>query len=487
MTVSARVHEPRWQRLIAVLGTEPAPLRSMASRPWAPWQVVATVCVGGFMGQLDASIVTVALPSLQSGLSAGVAAVEWVALSYLLVLVALVTVVGRIADMVGRKLLYIYGFGVFVAGSALCAAAPDLGILLVARVVQAVGAAMLQANSVALIACAMPASRLGRGIGVHGVSQAVGLALGPLAGGALLSLGGWRLIFLVNVPAGIAGMLLGWFLLPRTTGLCRRAAFDIPGAGLLVVAAAGVMGALSLARSGGIGAPVVPGLAFLAVVSGVLLVRRERRVAHPVVDLALFRTPAFSAGVLSGLLASLVMFGVLFAVPFHLELERHLGPAQAGLTVAALPLALGLVAPLAARAAEVAGSRAVTTAGMLLAAAGLLALGVAHGGAALVVELAVIGAGLGAFTPANNAAVMASAPGEQVGVASGLVNMTRGLGTALGVATAALVDGIGDSLAAVAFVLAVIAALAAAVGSARGRPAGATRQRAGEASMPAPR
>ena len=189
--------------------------------PRAHWYVVGTVCIGAFMGQLDASIVTLALPRLSQELHSSVGAVEWVALTYLLVLVATVATVGRIADAVGRKLLYVYGFAVFTAASVLCGLAPTLAVLIAARALQAVGAAMLQANSVALITEAMPPRLLGRGLGVQGTAQALGLALGPAIGGALLALGGWRLIFLVNLPAGVIGLALGWFLLPRSRS--RRA------------------------------------------------------------------------------------------------------------------------------------------------------------------------------------------------------------------------------------------------------------------------
>ena len=184
----------------------------------------ATVCIGAFMGQLDASIVTVALPRLGRDLHASVGLVEWVALAYLLVLVATVATVGRIADAVGRKLLYVYGFGVFTAGSVLCGLAPTLAVVIAARALQAVGAAMLQANSVALIAEAVPRRLLGRAVGVQGTAQALGLALGPAVGGALLAIGGWRLIFFVNLPAGVIGLALGWFLLPRSR--TRRAVGD---------------------------------------------------------------------------------------------------------------------------------------------------------------------------------------------------------------------------------------------------------------------
>src|SRR5580698_8985469 len=166
---------------------EPARPDWLRQRPAAPYFALAAVCIGAFMGQLDTSIVTVALPTLQKVFHASVGAVTWVGLSYLVVLVAGVTAVGRLADMVGRKLLYTYGFVVFIIGSGLCAAAPSLVSLDVFRVVQAVGAAMLQANSVAIIYLAMPRDRLGRGIGIQGAAQALGLALGPTVGGLLLA------------------------------------------------------------------------------------------------------------------------------------------------------------------------------------------------------------------------------------------------------------------------------------------------------------
>ncbi|HVB26507.1 MAG TPA: MFS transporter, partial [Mycobacteriales bacterium] len=232
------------------LFTEPARPESIRSRPHAYWLVVATVCVGAGMGQLDASIVSVGLPTLQRQFHASLGQVEWVALSYLLVLAAVVTAVGRYADMVGRKLLYTYGFGVFTVASVACGLAPNLPALVAFRAVQALGAAMLQANSVALIAAAMPREKLGRGIGVQGAAQAIGLALGPTVGGALIGLGGWRLIFLVNLPAGVIGIALGWYLLPRSRDLAPRVAFDWVGLTLFVPAVGGGLAALSLGSRG---------------------------------------------------------------------------------------------------------------------------------------------------------------------------------------------------------------------------------------------
>ncbi|MHB8328706.1 MAG: MFS transporter, partial [Acidimicrobiales bacterium] len=210
-----------WRRLLV----EPPRPAAVRDRPSAFWLVVATVCIGAFMNQLDASIVTVAFPTLQRQFHVTIGAVTWVGLTYLLTLVGLITAVGRVADMVGRKLLYIYGFLVFIVGSALCGLAPTLGALDVFRVLQGIGAAMIQANSVAIIVLAVPAGKLGRAIGIQGAAQALGLAMGPTLGGLLIALGGWRLIFFVNVPAGLIGTALGWFLIPRSRHLQARVAF----------------------------------------------------------------------------------------------------------------------------------------------------------------------------------------------------------------------------------------------------------------------
>ena len=413
--------------------TEPRRPAWLRESPHAHWFVVATVCIGAFMGQLDASIVTLALPHIERDLHSTVGAVEWVALSYLLVLIATVTVVGRMADAVGRKLLYVYGFGVFTAGSALCALAPSIVLLVGARVLQAIGAAMLQANSVALITEATPRQALGRAIGVQGTAQAMGLALGPAIGGALMALGGWRLIFLVNLPAGAIGLALGWFLLPRSRSRRPVQAHDRLGAALLAVAAAGPLVYLSLAGRAGYANPLL----ILAVgggsITAVAFVRRERRAPAPLIDLEILRLPAISRGLISGLVSYLVLFGTLFVVPYYLT-TRGVHTAVVGLQLSALPAAIAVTAPLAGRLVNRVGDRVLTGTSLIVTAGGLIVIALWRDTAGLITGLAVAGIGLGAFIPANNAAIMSHAPGGHAGVVSGVLNMTRGIGTALGVA-----------------------------------------------------
>jgi EmrB/QacA subfamily drug resistance transporter len=425
-----------WQRLVV----EPRRPESIRRRPNAFWLAVGAVCIGAFMGQLDASIVTVALPTLQRTFHSSVGAVTWVGLSYLLVLVATVAAVGRFADMWGRKLLYVYGFGIFIVGSALCGLAPTQGLLIGFRALQAVGAALLQANSVAIIVLAVPKASLGKAIGIQGAAQAIGLALGPTVGGFLLATGGWRLIFFVNVPFGIIGMIAGVLLVPRSRHLQARVGFDWIGLVLFFSAVVVVFSAISFGNSQGWTSPVILGLFVVGIVLSVGFVRRESRCSEPMLDLGLFRLSRFSSGITSGMLSYLVMFGVLFLMPFYLERGLQVGSGRAGLELMAMPLALGIIAPIAGRLGDRLGARPLAMGGMAITAVGLALIGALRPATSVfLLLLAVIGIGLGLFTPPNNAAIMGSVPRRQSGLASGVLNMTRGMGTALGLALTGLV------------------------------------------------
>jgi EmrB/QacA subfamily drug resistance transporter len=400
------------------------------------------------MGQLDASIVTVALPSLQRSFHSSVGSVTWVGLSYLLVLVATVTAVGRFSDMWGRKLIYVYGFIIFVVASVLCGLAPDLPALCAFRALQAVGAAMLQANSLAIIVLVVPAKALGRAIGLQGAAQAMGLALGPTVGGLLLAAGGWRLIFFVNVPFGVFGAVAAVLLVPRSRNLGHRVAFDWRGLALFFPTVVALLSAISFGTTQGWGSPLIIGLFAAAAVLAIAFFTGERRSADPMLDLSLFANRRFAAGISSGIGSYLVMFGVLLLIPFYLERGLGIGVARAGLELMAMPLAFGVVAPFAGRLADRVGARPLTVTGMALVGAGLALAGLIRPGTpGLLGLLAAIGAGLGLFTSPNNAAIMGAAPEHQAGMASGVLNMSRGLGTALGLAVTGLVFAVsgGDS------------------------------------------
>lgn len=430
--------------------SEPPPLAGLSRAQSYPWFVVGTVCVGAFLGQLDASIATLILPTLEKTFRAPVADVEWVAIAYLVVLAALVVPFGRVADLVGRKVLYVAGFVVFIAGSALCGFAPTLLWLIVFRVLQAVGAAMLQANSVAIIAVAIERRRLGRAIGVQGAAQAIGLSLGPSIGGLLIDSFGWRWVFFIAVPFGLLGAVLAWLVLPRTNPAVLQAAhqaqegFDWTGALLLGPGVALLMVAVTFGNTWGWLSASLLGTTCVLLACLGFFFAAERRASSPLVDLSLFSSRAFGVGILAGLLSYAVLFGSLFLLPFYLQRILGQTAAQTGLLLTSIPLALGVMAPIAGALTDRVGSRLPTVVGMSVSAAALLCLSVlpTPGLTVTLGILALLGIGLGTFTPPNNSAIMGSAPTHRLGTASGILNMTRSLGTSLGVALTGAILGL---------------------------------------------
>lgn len=325
---------------------------------------------------------------------------------------------------------------------------------------------MLQANSVAIIALAVPRSKLGRAIGIQGAAQALGLAAGPSVGGLLLALGGWRLLFLVNVPVGVVAIALGWHLLPRSTDLDHGSRLDLVGLALLVPAVGAALCAISLGGTRSVGVMATTGLATASVALAVGFVLHERRTASPLVNLALLGSVSLAARLTSAASSYVVLFGTMLAAPFLLERGLHAGVVRAGATLAVMPVAIGIVAPFAGRAYEHLGSRRLTASGMALCTLALLAAARYHGSAGVLAgELGVLGAGLGLFTPANNASVMSSVPRRNAGETSGLLNMSRGLGTSIGLAITSLVLGVSATTTH-GFVVAmtVLAAVAALTG-----------------------
>jgi EmrB/QacA subfamily drug resistance transporter len=425
------------------LFAEHAPLPGLARWPAYRWLVVGTVCLGAFLGQLDASIAGLVLPTLEEVFNAPVASVEWVALAYLLTLAVLVVPLGRLADLLGRKMLYTWGFVIFITGSALCGFAPTLNWLIATRVLQAVGAAMLQANSVAIITAAVPRRALGRAIGVQGAAQAVGLSVGPSVGGILIDTLGWQWVFFIAVPFGLLGTVVGWLVLPKTTREAIAEAvhepqrFDWLGAALLGAGVALVLLAMTYGNAWGW---TSPRLALTVALAGICLVTfwiAESRSASPLIDPALLRVRSFSLGLLAGLLSYAVLFGSLFLMPFYLERILGQTAAQAGLLLTPIPIALGLLAPISGALADRIGPVSLTVTGMASAAVALAALALLPDVPlpATLGLLALLGIGLGLFTPPNNAAVMGSAPPHRLGVAGGILNMARSIGTSLGVAS----------------------------------------------------
>ena len=458
----------------------------------APWLAVSVVCFGAFMGQLDASIVTITFPAMEHDFGVSVAAVQWVSLVYLLGLVAMLAPAGRLGDAAGRKLVYTYGFVVFSVASAACGLAPSLGALVALRLVQAIGAAMLQANSVALVTTSAPKARMRFALGVQAGAQSVGLALGPTLGGLLTATAGWRAVYWVNVPVGVAAVIAGRYLLPRTRQFSPPGRFDGPGTALLVAWTSALLLVLSAASGLGLPAWLAGLLAVLALAGAIAFVRRETRTLHPLIPVWLLRSRPVALGLAGAGCGYLVLFGPLVLIPQVLSHDAG-GAARTGLVLSALPLGFGLAALLGDLVLpRRCGDRRRGLAGALLACAVMVsAMIIPLHPATVVPQLALAGVGLGLFVPANNAVIMRSVADRSASLVGGLVSMARGIGTTLGISLMALAWHLGSQsyqagntgysgteqarpafgvLAAAAATAAVIAA--ATRTQARGRPIG---------------
>jgi EmrB/QacA subfamily drug resistance transporter len=425
-------------------GREPPPAAGLARLSYYRWLIVGVVSIGAFMGQVDASIAQLLLPSLERAFGTTLSAVSWVAVAYLLAMAALMPIFGRLADLLGHKLLYTAGFVVFVVGSALCGLAPGLPVLIGARVLQAIGGALLSANSVAIVVAAAGPEERGRAVGIQAAAQAVGLCLGPVIGGILLSTLGWQWVFWINVPFGIAGAVAAWLILPQTARLAADTRFDLKGALLLGPMLTAFMIVLNEGQAWGAASPALIAAAVVGVALLVALIRTETRSQSPLLDPRLLESPAFALANAGSLMSYALLFGVMLLMPFVFERAYLDDPLAAGLRLSIIPIAISLLAPVSGILYDRLGARVPTLAGMAVCIGALAllyaALRESHDSLpAVMIALAVFGVGQGLFTAANNTAIMAAAPEDLSGEAGGLLNVTRAFGISLGIAGASTV------------------------------------------------
>lgn len=400
------------------------------------WFVVGTVCVGAFMAALDASIINVALPVMNLHFHTHMSTIEWVSLSYILTLAALIVPFSRLSDIVGRRGMYILGFSVFIIGSFSCGISPTLPLMFLSRVFQAVGAAMLQANSVSIITSVTPSCDRGKAIGIQASAQGIGLSLGPLLGGLFITFLGWRWIFYINVPVGLIGTLLGVILLPRDTKQGVPEKFDMLGSALLAPALVALIYLLNDGSQQG-GHPLLDVLSLAVLVTGACgFYYVEKRKACPIIEFSLFRNRIFRYGNLTVMLSFAVMYSVMFLAPFYLNNTQKINSLTAGAYLTAIPIGMTLMTPLAGIIADIRGPLLPTLTGMLAATAGsgLLCFASFHYTVlCLLVGLFLVGAGMGLFTPPNNSQVMGNVPNNRLGITGGVLNMSRTLGMGFGI------------------------------------------------------
>jgi EmrB/QacA subfamily drug resistance transporter len=401
---------------------------------------LAVVMTGVLITAVDTTIVVLALPEIERGLHVALSSVIWVIIGYLLVITLLASQVGRLGDMFGRVRMYEAGFVVFIVGSALCALSWNEGAIIVFRILQGIGGALVTANSGAVIADLFPPERRGRAYGFNAVGYSLGAVLGIVLGGVIVTFVSWRWIFWINVPIGIVAVTLALRVL-RDSGKRESRSIDLIGMLLAGLGLFGILWAVTNLATRALD-PELDTFLVGGVAALVLFALVEAHTKDPMVHLSLFRVPALTPSLLASLFQGLANYAVLFLVLMYLQGPRGLSPLDASLLLVPGYLVGGAIGPFSGRIADRVGPVIPATVGLATQIIGLAIyaqLGLSTGLWLVVVASIVNGIGSSTFFPANNAAVMKASPPNVFGVSAGMLRTFQNVGMVFSFSMAILI------------------------------------------------
>ncbi len=421
-------------RVLAVLTAE-------ENRKW--WTLFA-VSFGLFMIMLDNTVVNVALPTMQRDLHVSISQLEWVVIAYALTFAALLITGGKLADLYGRRRIFVLGLVVFTLSSLACGLAPSAGVLIAARAVQGVGAALMNPATLSIIVATFPPKLRGTAIGIWAGVSALALAIGPLGGGLITEHLNWNWIFFVNIPVGAIAIVVSQLVIRESRDTSVEQSIDAPG----LVTSGGGLFFLSYAlvegnRHGWTSPEILSFFALaVAVLSAFVVFERRQRLA--MLDLSLFRIGAFTGANLVAMLVSLSMFGVFFFVTLYVQNILHYSPAKAGATFLPMVLLIIFIAPIAGRLSDKIGSRWLMGGGMTLLGISLLLyerVTIHSDFWTLLPSMLVGGFGMAMTMSPMTSAAMGAVPVDKAGVGSGVLNSFRQMGGSLGIALMGAIVG----------------------------------------------
>ncbi|MDD4652275.1 MAG: DHA2 family efflux MFS transporter permease subunit [Methanothrix sp.] len=398
--------------------------------------ILLVVCASIFMANLDTTIVNISLPTISRYFDVGTGEISWISLSYFLAVTSLLLAFGRLGDLLGFRKLFLSGISIFAVSSFLCALAPGISEMVLFRILQGIGGGIMVALGPAIISAFLPQAIRGKALGYVMASAAIGIAIGPVIGGFLTAYIGWRWIFLVNVPLGIAATLIGYKALPGDQPTARGN-FDLLGAALIFSSLAMIIYGLNQGKELGWGSSAILGSFSLGVLCAVGFIIREKRYSEPLVDLNLFNNLNFVLPNLGALLMLLAFAGALFALPFYMELGLGFSTAVASLFLTITSLAAAVSAPIGGAIFDRRGPRlACLTASASTLLAFLLFFLLDAGGLQKIVlafALALMGIGYGMYAPPALSTVVSQCPNKR-GLASSIMMTSRDMGVIAGIA-----------------------------------------------------
>ena len=397
------------------------------------YSILSSIMLGSVMGPIDASIVNVILPTITECFGVDLSTAQWVPMIYLLTISSLLLFYGRLGDIVGYKRVYLTGLAGFIITSGLCGLSPTIHWLILFRAVQGLSAGMLMAVPFAIITASFPPSERGKALGIYAISISAGLAIGPSLGGFVTSLFGWRFIFLINIPIGIAGLLWAHHLIPELKG--QPGKMDLWGALTAFISLSSFVFFVNRFQTLGLGYGTGCVLS-VATMAGLVFLWIESKTAQPMINLNLFKNLTFSLANVSALLNFVSQYVMVFLTPFYLQRVLHYAPNNVGLIMTSFPLAVMAVAPWSGSLSDRTGTKAPACLGAAICALSLFLmsqLATSTSSMDVVWRLSLFGLGTGMFQSPNNSAVMGSAPRSYLGIASGILATVRNVGMVLGI------------------------------------------------------
>ncbi len=410
------------------------------------WKALSATSLGAFVSVMNSSALLIALPNITKELNTSMILVIWVIMSYMLSITILVPAIGRIADMFGRKQLYVWGFLIFTIASFFAGLSQNGPELLLMRIIQSVGGALMVANSAAIVTDAFPRTELGRALGINAMVVAVGFTLGPVIGGLFTSLLGWRWVFFINVPLGIVGTIWAWLQIKEVEKMPLNQKFDWPGA---ITLTGGLFGILMAMSFGGLygwdSMTTILGFIIGAILMA-LFIYVESISKQPVLDLTFFKNRLLGFAYTSTLFNGIANGALTFLLIFYLQGIKSMNPFQAGLMLTPFALAMMIAAPISGILSDKYGSRELSTIGLLVMAAGLFGFTFIRAQTSffeIILWQMIMGFGSGMFNSPNNNAIMGSVPANKRGVASGTRVMMNNAGSVVSIALAFAITSSG--------------------------------------------
>ncbi|MGY5857986.1 MAG: MFS transporter [Candidatus Thorarchaeota archaeon] len=406
----------------------------------SPYKIVGATSIGIFLSALDSSIVNVSLFTMMENFGVTINAIQWVVVAYLLIMTSTMPLMGKLGDRFGKKRIFQFGMLIFIIASFGCAISIGLEMLVLGRIVQALGAAMISANGLALVTYFTTPQNRGRAIGLNSIVLAAALATGPVLGGILTQLFGWQSIFLVNLPIGIFGLLVVQMAVPKTEPV-KETRFDTIGAALFFSFLFLLIYYVSVSATTDLITSII--LILGAIISFVAFYFREKSFEAPIITIEVLTDRKISASIFSALLSFMSMVPISFLLPFYLQEALGFDQTTTGFFLIVHPLIIAITGPIAGFVSERVNAKTQTTVGLFVQFLGLAFLALSVPNILLMaLGVAIMGTGLSFFSVANGNFIMTSAPKKYMGVVSALTNLSRTTGFSVATALVTTVFGV---------------------------------------------